>query len=92
MTPEAQDILRAHGGVEMRPPPAVYLDQTSSLIADAVQRLGKDERGVITWVVTTKGLNLAVVDKINDHVTVTAWIGRHWGEPIEAGIAGCVQW
>ena len=78
-------------GVDMKAPPVEYLQKTTALISDAVAQLGT-AKGALTWVATTQGVNLALVTKANEHVTVLAWIGRHWGEPVEAGIAGKVVW
>ncbi len=85
-------LLVKKGGVAMNPPPAIYLEQTTTLIADALKRVGKDERGGLVWVATTAGINLALASKVGDHVEVTAYIGKVWGEPLEAGIAGRVRW
>lgn len=78
--------------VAMVPPPAYLLADTSRFVTEAVAALPNGEKGRLTWIATTKGVNLALVDKVNDHVNVTAWIGKSWGQPIAAGVAGEVHW
>lgn len=83
-------------GVQMTPPPVQYMEQTMGVISAAVAKIGEGERGKLVWIATSQGrkigVNAAVVSKIGNHVTVTAWIGSKWGEPIEAGIVGEVKW
>lgn len=85
-----EDLVKTPG-VEVRSPPVEYIDSTRTVIRDALRELG-DNRGVLTWVLTDKGVNLAIVDKINEHVAVSAWIGKSWGAPISAGIVGQATW
>lgn len=92
MTPSAQQIMDTEGGVVMEPPPGQYISETTRIIEDAVAHLGPNDRGILTWVATTKGVNLALVDKINDHVDVSAFIGKNWGSPLEAGVVGRISW
>lgn len=90
--PDIPDHLSDAPGVAMNVPPPEYLSDTTQIIADAVAQLGPNDRGIMTWVATTKGVNLALVDKINDHIDVIAFIGKDWGHPVEAGLVGRVHW
>lgn len=92
LTKSAQAIFETAGGVEMQSPPAVYLEDTTQMISDAVAHLGPNDRGILTWVASTAGVNLALVNKINGHVDVAAWVGKSWNAPLEAGIVGRVHW
>jgi hypothetical protein len=82
--------------VTQNAPPAEYLEQTTAMISKAVSQLGVDEKGALTWIASKKGdqisVNLAVVAKVNEHVTVLGWLGKEHGEPIAAGIAGKIVW
>lgn len=84
LPPEFQHLQ----GVEFNPPPAEHLVKTEGMIRDAVSQLGKDEKFMLTWIVTDKGVNTAAVRKLGDHVEVMAWIGKSWGDPISVGVAG----
>lgn len=94
--PGIPESLAPAPGVEMNAPPAEYIDKAERIISDAVAKLGPNEKGALTWLAMMKGdkiiVNLAVVAKVNDHFSTVAWIGRTWGEPIEAGIAGRLVW
>ena len=79
-------------GVVMSPPPAKYLEQTTSVIRDALKALEPGERGALAWVATTEGINLAVVHRVNDRLEVAGFIGKSWGEPLAAGVVGRVHW
>lgn len=80
----------------MNAPPAEYIQQTTAMIQHAVAQLGVDEKGCLTWLASKKGdqviVNLAVVAKVNDNFQVLGWIGKEFGEPIAAGIAGRLSW
>jgi hypothetical protein len=83
----------AAGGVHMNPPPQEFIKETRSIISDAVKSIKVDRQGALLWVATANtdgevNLNLAYAHKIRDNITVTAWIGKEWGQPIAAGVAG----
>lgn len=84
--------VAATQGVIMNAPPAVLLDAITKQVRDAVATLPEGSRGALVGVATTKGINLAVVSKVNQHVDVTAWVGRSWGAPIDGGAAVQVHW
>lgn len=94
--PGVPSTLVAAPGVQTNAPPAEYMEQTTALISKAVAQLGADEKGALTWVASKQGdeigVNLAIVSKVNEHVTVLGWVGKEWGEPIAAGIAGRITW
>lgn len=83
-------------GVVMSPPPAKYLEQTTSVIRDALATLEPGERGGLVWVATKKddkvSVNLAVVGRVNNDFQVLGWIGKEFGEPVAAGVAGRWTW
>jgi hypothetical protein len=79
-------------GVAMNPPPPSILAVVTKQVQDAVANLPADGKGALVGIATTKGVNLAVVAKVNTHVNVTAWIGRSWGDPIEGGAATQIHW
>ncbi len=82
-------------GVQMNTPPAQYITQTTSIIQNAVAQLGADEKGALVWVASRSAgkthVNLALVHRVNDRFAVTGWVGKTWGQPIEAGIAGRID-
>lgn len=90
--PNLPEEFQAMRGVVMNAPPQEVLAQTNTMIRDAVAQLGKDERGVLTWIATTEGVNLALVQKVNDHVEVFGYVGKSWGKPLAAGIAARLHW
>jgi hypothetical protein len=89
--PGLPSALKMEEGVVTNAPPAGLIAPTHRLISDAVAELGT-QKGIATWILTTTGVNLALVDKVGDHVAVTLWIGKTWGEPLSAGLAGEVTW
>lgn len=88
--------LQSAPGVEMNSPPAQYMQQTTALIMDAVATLKVDEKGALVWLASKKGeqvgVNLALVSRVNDSFQIVGWIGKEFGQPIAAGIAGRVSW
>jgi hypothetical protein len=78
--------------VQMVPPPALMLGEVSSMVKAAAKDLAEGEKGKLTWIATTKGINLAIVNKVNDHVVITGFIAKNWGRPLEAGLMGTVSW
>ena len=83
------DHLRFEPGVEMVPPPAEFFKLTNEMIADAIRAADvKGGETAVTWIATTEGVNAAVVARVNDDLHFLAYIGKKWGEPIEAGVAG----
>lgn len=94
--PMLPDHLRDSPGVMMTSPPADIIEKTEGIISRAVASLGEGERGALVWIASQQGdritVNLALVQKVNEHFTVTGWIGKSHGTPIEAGIAGKLVW
>lgn len=79
-------------GVVMSSPPLEVYAKTNTMIRDAVKSLGEHERGAVAWIATTEGVNLAVVHKVNNHLEIAAYVGKNWGKPLAAGIAGRIHW
>lgn len=87
--------LVASKGVEMTPPTGEALTKATSLIDQAMATVRDGEKGALIWIAQRQGdqtsVNLAYAHKVGEHVEVTAWIGKTWGEPIDAGIAGRIS-
>lgn len=80
-------------GVEMMMPPTSILPSVTRMVTDAVSNLGTNENGLFTvWINTTAGVNLAHVQRVGGHAEVVSYVGKSWGEPIEAGIAARIHW
>lgn len=73
-------------------PPAEFIEKTNSMIRDAVAQIGKGDKflfvGVVNVVKGKSNTNFAAVQKVGDHVEIVEYIGKTWGEPLSAGIAG----
>jgi len=81
-------MKRTASGVAFNQPPAEFLSETNSMIRDAVANIGKGDKFLFVGVVTDKGTNAAAVQKLGDHIEIVEYIGKTWGKPLEAGIAG----
>lgn len=79
-------------GVVMSSPPLEVYAKTNTMIRDAVASLGENEHGALVWVATTEGVNIAVVHKVNSNMDITAYVGKTWGAPLQAGIAARIHW
>lgn len=79
-------------GVAMNQPPATLLESISKQVKEAVDTLPPGSNGAIVGVATTTGINLAVVSKLGEHVTIVGWAGRSWGQPMDKGAAVQVYW
>ena len=81
----------------MNVPAAYLLPSITEAVNKAVAAIPADKKGALVTIFTPAGANLAVAEKIGDHVKVTAWIGRRWGpkdgeEPWSYGAAATVTW
>jgi hypothetical protein len=85
-------------GVQMAAPPVEYLGSIAQAIDKFAAGKKPGEGGVVgVAVVRTDGtinVNLAVVHKFTDHISVLGWVGKEgsWGEPWEAGFAWKTEW
>ena len=79
-------------GVALNPPPASILEAVTGEVTRAVATMPEGGRGALVGIATTRGVNLAVVSKQGEHVTVLGWIGKSWGAPVAGGAAVQVQW
>lgn len=79
-------------GVELNAPPPKYFADISASVDKFAQTLKAGEEGGMVGIATTKGVNIAVVQRINSHSTVVAYIGKTWGEPIEGGLMWKLTW
>ncbi len=81
----------------MQTPPADMLPVITSRLAKAMHSLPEDRHGALFWIATTEGINLAVVQRVpgllrRTDFTITGYIGKAWGEPLEAGVIGSATW
>jgi hypothetical protein len=80
----------------MIPPTGETFTKVNSLIDQAMASVKEGEKGALVWIAHKKGndvsVNLAYAQRVGDHVEVTAYFGKTWGEPTEAGIAGRIGW
>ena len=79
-------------GVQMQAPPASLLASTTKFVMDAANTLQPHEHGALVFVATTKGVNAAVVHRFHERFAVVGWLGKEWGKPLEAGVAGSLRW
>ena len=83
--------------VRLSAPPPSILESATKLVTESFARLPANADTAIVPIFhyrQGKGIagNLAVVHRFNDHAGVVAWIGKDWGEPIEAGAAAVITW
>lgn len=87
----------ASNGVAMSVPPEYVLPSVTDAVNKAMAAIPPDRKGALVTVFTPKGANLALAERVGDHVNVTAWIGKAWGpkpgEPSwEYGAAATITW
>ena len=87
----------ASNGVAMVTPPEVLLPGLTASINKAASAIPADKTGGLVAILTPKGANAAIVQKVGDNVKVTAWLGKTWapkpGEPAwEYGASMSVVW
>jgi hypothetical protein len=73
------------------------LPSITAAVDKAVAAIPSDKTGALVTIFTPAGANLAIAQRVGDHVKVTAWIGRKWGpaqgeQPWEYGAAATVTW
>lgn len=74
-------------------PPLSLLPVLNKQIDEAINSLPADSAGnLLINVETTRGINIAYVQKLNDVWTVTAWFGKSWGGPVHAGATVRAAW
>ena len=69
----------ATNGVAMNSPADYLLPSISASIAKAMTAVPASKSGALVAIVTPKGCNLAVVQKVGNNFEVNAWIGKTWG-------------
>ena len=81
-------------GVELAPPPAIVYGQIAASVEAYAQTLHPEARGGLIGIATTRGMNLAVVQRIGGTGQIVGWIGKGsgWGAPIEGGLAWRATW
>jgi hypothetical protein len=84
-------------GVAMVVPPEYVLPSITAAVNRAMAAVPADRTGALVTIFTPKGANLALAQRVGDHVKVTAWVGKTWapkpGEPgWDYGAAATVTW
>jgi hypothetical protein len=81
-------------GVELAPPPAIVYSQIAESVEAFAQTLRPNEQGGLIGIATTKGVNVAIVQRIGGHSTIVGWVGKRsgWGAPLEGGLAWKLRW
>jgi hypothetical protein len=79
-------------GVRFNAPPPDLIGPISAAVDRYAESLRWDEQGGVVGIVTTTGVNGAIVQRIGGHVTIVGWLGKEWGQPIAAGCMWKVRW
>lgn len=83
----------AENGVLTNPPPLTWATEINDSITKFVNAtIAADERGGLVAIATTKGVNLAVVQRTGKNSEIVAYIGKTWGEPLDAGVQWRQRW
>jgi hypothetical protein len=87
----------ASNGVAMNIPPAELIPSITEAVNKAMAAIPAGATGALVAIYTPKGANLALAQKVGEHVKVTAWLGKTWApKPGEAawdyGAAATVTW
>lgn len=61
-------------------------------MADALATLEPGYNGAFVAVLTTEGAKLAIVDRINETWSVSAYAAGKWEGPLEAGVEILAKW
>jgi len=80
------------GGVALQAPPAEHYGRISQAVDAFAQTLAPEQRGGAVGIATTKGVNLAIVQRVGGRSAIVGWVGKSWGEPIEGGLAWKLRW
>ncbi len=85
--------MTSTSGVQFNAPPAGPIAEAAMRItSDALAQLPPNANGGILAIATTKGVNAVIVHRLNDHFKVAGWVGKTWGQPIEAGASLVATW
>jgi len=80
-------------GVRFNAPPPDLIGPISGAVDRYAASLRADEQGGVVGIVTTTGVNGAIVQRIGGHNVIVGWIGKTWSEPnLEAGLMWKVRW
>jgi hypothetical protein len=82
----------ASNGVATVAPPEVLLPSITAAVTKACQSIPAGRTAALVAVADGKGANVAVVQKLGDHVTVMGWLGKSWGQPVEGGASVMASW
>ena len=85
-------------GVQFVTPPASILTQAMQTVNEGMAALAPGDNGAIVTVVTIDeatgklSANAAIVARVGDHLAVTGWIGKTWGDQVVGGGAVKIRW
>jgi len=82
----------ATNGVATMVPPADLLPSITAAITKACTAIPPGRNAALVAVADQRGANVAAVQRVNDHVTVVAWLGKSWGKPLEGGASVMASW
>ena len=85
-------VLTPIKGVVLSPPPRDLRASIDRSVKALVADLPAQKRGALVTVVTTAGVNLAVLARVNDVWAVKAYVGKTWGGPIEGAGEVTASW
>lgn len=88
-----EQLQGGDSGVLMNPPPLEFAKAVNdSIQAFVASTLPPDAKGGIIGVVTTTGVNLAVIQRTGKNSEIVAYVGKKWGAPITAGLQWRQTW
>ena len=90
--PSTTYAANAKNGVAMNVPPVDLLPSIMASIEQACATIPPGKKVALVAVVDMSGANLALVSRIKGNITVKAWAGKKWGEPIDGGAQVLVTW
>ena len=79
-------------GVALTPPPPGIRASLDKQIALLIAELPAEKKGAVVTLVTTTGVNLAVIARVNKLWTVKAWVGKSWGGPVDGAGEVAASW
>lgn len=79
-------------GVAFNAPPEDLVPSIRASLDKAIATLPPGANGALVGIATERGVNAAVVAKGDHGWQVSAWIGKTWSGPVEAGARVMKTW
>lgn len=80
-------------GVRYLPPPPHLIGPISAAVDAYASALKPGQSGGVVGIVTTVGINGAIIHELDGKGTIVGWVAKSWGEPdLEAGLAWKLRW